>query len=190
MAFIIVKMMYKKKMFHILKMLIVLLKITHVFSPVSVIPTTSNLDNTFATTFVTVFDFLLDVDSIANRKRRLHVYTASIRISCCSLLRKWSAHRQTNWSKECPVYQENNKFNFFFSNRYITKLNEPNSNKYLRLFFGSFNGYRSVCNQKETRKFRFSPNICLLSMFSHNWKFKNNSVHRRLFLNRISNQRN
>lgn len=70
--------------------------------PVSVIATINNLPSTSATVVFTVSECWWAVDSIANLSSLLHVCTASIRTWRCSLLRKWSAHRQTNCSKEWP----------------------------------------------------------------------------------------
>lgn len=71
--------------------------------PGSVMPTTSSLLSTSATTctavWLTTWPLIRWMEGV---RRREHVRAASIRISLCSLFKKWSAQWRTNWVRECP----------------------------------------------------------------------------------------
>lgn len=71
--------------------------------PGSVIPTTSSLLSTSATTCTAVWlTTWPPIRWMEGVRRREQVRAASIRISLCSLFRKWSAQWRTNWVRECP----------------------------------------------------------------------------------------
>lgn len=73
------------------------------YLPGSVMPTTSSLLRTSATTctavWLTTWPLIRWMEGVRSREQ---VRAASIRISLCSLFRKWSAQWRTNWVRECP----------------------------------------------------------------------------------------
>lgn len=73
------------------------------FLPGSVMPTTSSLLSTSATTctavWLTTWPLIRWMEGVSRREQ---VRAASILISLCSLFKKWSAQWRTNWVRECP----------------------------------------------------------------------------------------